>query len=619
MFRRTRPLIRPGAAKRVAPVLLLALLAGCGGVSARRGVLRDAMRDGAERVVAGRGPGEVTAAILDRQGLSEDARKSPASAALALRERLEHQPSAGPDGALALAELSYRAGLADHGPDPGSATAWYRDAAVLAALALAEPGGARFDRAVAVHNLAVARLVRLSRSANVRRGRPWPQALADYGLVARGCNPYFAPEHFDDLTVAADLKVRGLLKVYHYDGLGVPLVARRPVDPNSPDPRDRYFPRESPVAATAVVIPGGGLAGGAWRRAPATLELYDPFQSREVVVGGRTFGLAADRSTPLAVLVSTGRIALLELAGLFTSKLLGDTRAGLYLLRPYEPGKVPVILVHGLLASPRSFIQTVNELNNDPRVGDKFQFWVFLYPTGRAIPASAARLRKALAQARDTFDPGHADPALDDMVLIGHSMGGVLAKMMVQDTGNALWDASIHIPEHRLKASPKLRAELNAMLVFRPLPYVRRVVFIATPHRGSRVANAPIGRLVSDLVRRDDEQTAAVNELESLNGKDALARELRSGFVNSVGNLRTDSPILATLDRLPIHQGVPYHSIIPLLGGDSGATDGIVNYSSSHLPGATSELIVRGSHFAHQYPEVTAELRRILLEHLAHR
>jgi hypothetical protein len=152
------------------------------------------------------------------------------------------------------------------------------------------------------------------------------------------------------------------------------------------------------------------------------------------------------------------------------------------------------------------------------------------------------------------------------------------------------------------------------MLIFHPLPFVRRVVFIATPHRGSRFANDLVGRIVSSLVRKPGDLAAHVAELESLNGPGVISRELRGRRLNSIGNLRTDSPILLALDRVGIDATVPYHSIIPLIGGNF-ESDGVVEYRSSHLDGAASEKIIAGTHFSQSKPEVTAELRRILAEH----
>ena len=597
---------------------LLALApAGCSKISARPALVRNAIDERWERFEATHQLSGATGVVLGRHGLVETAANDPAGAARALEGWLAVK--AEPDGALALAELSYQAGLMRAGTAPRAALAWYRDAAALGWLALADPAGTRPDLAVAIHNGAVARLIRASQAEARRDGRNWRQVLEEAGIVVSAGAPYLDPERIADLRVAADLRVKGMDHVYRSTGFGVPLVAHRvlPRSSSVPDVQDEFLPSDLRTGATAVVTPGGGLLGGDWRRAPATLVLLDPFGPSQETIGGNPVALAGDRTTPLAALVGVRLEAILEWVGLFDAgfqKL--HVQPGLYMIRPYEPGKIPVVFVHGLFSSPRAWVQTINELRNSPAIAARYQFWVFLYPTGLPIPTSAQRLRESLVRAREALDPGRGDGSLDRMVVIGHSMGGVLSKMMAQETGRALWDAAITVPPERFRAPPELRKSLDDLLVFEPLPFVRRVVFVATPHRGSPIANGPVGWTVSRLVRGPGVAADRLAIIEALNGPGVLSPELRGAALNAIGNLRTDSPILAVLDQIPIDTAVPYHSIIPLIGAVTD-TDGVVEYRSSHVPGAVSELIVAGTHFSQQAPEVTRELRRILFEHLA--
>ena len=352
-------------------------------------------------------------------------------------------------------------------------------------------------------------------------------------------------------------------------------------------------------------------------RNPLRIELLDPFQQQAVDVGAREAHLAFDRTMPLAMQVGRSRLADLEWTGLFDSNFeRPGLEAGLYMLRPYEHDKIPVVFVHGLASSPRAWVQTINELQNNPSIAAHYQFWMFMCPTGQPIPGSADRLRQSLIKARETFDPGHSDTTFDQMVLVGHSMGGLLSKMMVQDSKLELWNATITVPRDQFKGSPQLQQALDRVLIFRPLPFVTRVVFIATPHRGSPIANSRFGQTIAALVRRPANVDAHIAEIEAMNGPDVISPEMRGRALNAINNLRTDSPILATLDQIPIQSGVRYHSIIPLINGDT-PIDGVVEYRSSHLEGAASERIFPGTHFSQQDPFVTRELDRILREHRA--
>jgi len=601
-------------------LLLLTASAGCTGVTAREARFRNTVADYRDRIENGHRLSEASAAVLARNGLFSGATVTSAEMARALEAKLQTKPE--PDGSLALAELSYQAGLAQGmGTE---ALPWYRDAAVLAMMALDDPHGTRPDLAVEIHNHALERLIRMAWTERFYHQKlPWRTTLGQLNLTVGSTTTYLAPERLASVQVASDLRVRGMDNIYRSSGLGVPLVAHRVADPQGAiEPGDQFMPRETRIGATAVVMPGGGLLQGEWRLNPANLLLFDPFQERSIRISANEIPLASDRTTPLAVQVDRGRLATLEWTGLFESSFeRPGVETGLYTLRPYERGKIPVVFVHGLVSSPRAFVQTINELENAPEIAARYQFWVFMYPTGLPIPGSASQLREAVIRTRETLDPDHTDPALDRMVFVGHSMGGLLSKMMAQNSGLLLWNATIKHPYQKIQNSPTLQKTVGAALVYQSVPSVRRLVFIATPHRGSPIASDLFGRLVASLVRRNDTdmQAAVKAELKAIYGTDVISPDLRRKALNAIGNLRTDSPILEAVDRIPIQSNVPYHSIIPLINGTMN-TDGVVQYRSSHLPGAISEKTLAGTHFSQEKPEVTAELHRILLEHLeAHR
>jgi pimeloyl-ACP methyl ester carboxylesterase len=345
---------------------------------------------------------------------------------------------------------------------------------------------------------------------------------------------------------------------------------------------------------------------------PLTLVFHDPFRTRTVSPGRRVLPMAFDTTTALAVQASQPLLAASTLSGLLVSDFLGDMEPGLYMLRPYQRGRIPVVLIHGLNTNPSGFVQMVNELQNDSRISERFQFLLFAYPTGRPIPTSAYRLRRALYEAESRF--GDA-PAFHQMVLVGHSMGGNLTRFMVTDSGMALWDAVLNVAPDELRTSPETRAFLTEALIFRPVPFVRRAVFIAAPHRGSPIADEPFGRIVSRFLRPPQEQTRLIEELTAANGPSVFKNNVfRNRSINSIGNLSARSPVLLALDRLPIAPGVRCHSIIfDFLG--HVPSDLVVRRSSSSLPGAESERLLPGTHFSQQSPGAVAELRRLLLDY----
>ena len=299
---------------------------------------------------------------------------------------------------------------------------------------------------------------------------------------------------------------------------------------------------------------------------------------------------------------------------MFASEFGPEVEPGLYMLRPYAPGKIPVVFVHGLTSSPVAFVQAINDFQNDPVLSARYQFWMFVYPTGRPIVRSALRLREALGRAEAAYG---ADPAFHRMVVVGHSMGGILTHMIVSDSGREVWDGVLNVPPEALRASPATRAALDQLLFFHPLPYVRRVVFIATPHRGSRLANGLVGRFFGGRIRPPADQAAAVPRSRRGTGP------TRSGTRTSGASRSTRSATSGSIARCCWPSaGCRWRRGCRTTRSPSGspATPPATWSSRSGAPawmGPRRRPSSRATHGSEQSPPALGELRRILLEHLA--
>ena len=260
----------------------------------------------------------------------------------------------------------------------------------------------------------------------------------------------------------------------------------------------------------------------------------------------------------------------------------------------------------------------INDLLEDPQIRSHFEFWAFSYATGNPIPYSALQLRRAVEGAVAQLGGVAADPALGRITLIGHSQGGLLAKMLVIDPGDRLWNGLANRPLSSLKLSNKARHLLRDTLFPQPLPEVQRVIFIATPQRGSYVAAFSISRLVGRLVTLPLAVTEAGKEVLTGNRDNIVMGEgpLRLG---SVYGMSPNSPLIKSLEAVPIAPGVHAHSIIPVStsGPISDGNDGVVRYASAHIEGVDSELVVHSGHSTQSNPVTIAEVRRILLLQLA--
>jgi hypothetical protein len=573
-----------------------------------------ALIDCVDRVEQARRRDDEEFSLLCRQGAAK------VDAAGGLEDWFETQPS--PEVALVLAARLYRQARALEGRSWGSAIARHRDAAAYASLAQEGPEAIAV-RAQETHNAAVGRLLELAQQGPMlARWDPrsdWLATLHHLGIETVGTTRLLAPHRIVRLGRADHYHVSGLSHHYGWHGLGVPLVAEWPseCDRKRRAPEDRYFPDDVATPATAVLRAGGQGTDGAWHGRSLTLTLYDPFDVRAVEAGGKVWPLAADRTTALAVQVNRGR-GLRRAAFIgFLASDLGRFEEGLYLLRPFQPGKIPVVLVHGLISSPLTWAETYNELSNDPSLADRYQFWIFLYASGEPIPVAAAHLRETLREVMATFDPSGSDSALRQMVVVGHSQGGLLTKILAQDSGLAVWDAVLNVPYPASLLAPESQALLERALIFRPEPYVRRLIFIATPHGGSPVADGPLGRLGLVLSRPQGNTARIGDELEAAYGPGSYNGGLR-GETFSLRNLSPTSRVIQALRRIPIDPSVPHHSIVLQLKHPTvhGRGDGLVPYDSSQLPSSSSSVAVPGFHVRVDKPGVTDELRRILRIHL---
>ncbi len=419
-------------------------------------------------------------------------------------------------------------------------------------------------------------------------------------------------------TPVAELEVRGLATRYRWAGIGAPLTAgTTPVDPDKGF--DDFMLPWARVVVTALLRiddPRRQLADG---RLQATLTLEHPGGREAVTVGTKKVPLEVESTAALAEMLAESPVWQQELRGFLSGMGVIDEKGRLASLQIPRPGRTPVILVHGTASSGGRWAQMINELVNDARIRQRYQFWLFSYNTGNPIVYSAMLLREALTAAVARLDPDGKDPVLRGMVVIGHSQGGLLTKMTAIESGTRFWDNLSRTPLTELLLSDEERDLLRRSMFVHPLPFVRRTIFIATPQRGSYFAGNWLSHWVARFITLPVDVARLGTGLFLRNQQAVVSGAMGQRLPTAVDNMTPGHPFIKALASIPVVPGVHTHSIIAVTGDGpvEQGTDGVVAYSSAHLPDVESELVVRSGHSCQDNPHTIEEVRRILLLHAA--
>lgn len=544
---------------------------------------------------------------LDLDGL---ARQDPLAAA----ERLGLLAEAEPDAPWRLAAAELLLDRAERMRDASLYLACAMQADLELQRALVHGGGLLDSRtafAASLYRRAVTRFLDLSSQQWLRDGsseivegaggRFVVSPAPDAGLLR------FGPGVFDRLQPADLMRIGGMRNHHRLDAYGAPVVAIREQQRAEPPRSEPLVPPEGLMTAATVTLRFD------WYDRVA-VEVWNPDHARTIEHHGQRLRLSTDVTAPIAELFARAELVSKGYNGL-TKVQDYLSRLGIYLHEPYDPTKIPVLMVHGLRSSPATWRDLLNGLRNDPDIRERYQFWMFYYPTGLPIARSASYLRRALAEARGLLDPDGTNIPMTQMVVLGHSMGGLLTKALLQDGGDAFWSSLHPEPFDSLEMPPEVREHLREVFFYEADEGIARVVFLGVPHRGSRIASSWLGRLGDSLIRLPDEfdSVDAWVERERERLSPGEAYQVHHGVPSSIDDLQSDSPHLLAYLRTPMLPSVPFHLIV----GDRGdGTDGVVSVESAVIEGSQSLLVVESGHDVQAHPLAIREVRRVLLLHL---
>jgi hypothetical protein len=434
----------------------------------------------------------------------------------------------------------------------------------------------------------------------------------------------WSAEDFERFEFVSDFELEGLPASGLTYGLGVPLVAvRRKGD--AQDPREQYYPDglSFPVTALLRVVQSGTAAGNAVHRHHCVLEIHDPLAAADLKLAGRLVPLQTDLSTSLAYFLDSPQFRETDQAtlGLINPQKSQEHR-GLFMLEPFDPHRIPVVMVHGLWSSPVTWMPMFNDLRSFTTLRQNYQFWFYQYPSGQPFWMSATQMREDLNELRNKLDPDHQYEALNQTVLVGHSMGGLVSRMQTIESQNEFWNLLSDEPFEKVQGDPEDLVVLRQAAFFRPNRDIRRVITIGTPHRGSDYANDTTRWLGRKLIKLPTMMVATGQKLINQNPGVFQNTDLLTTNT-SIDSLSPDSPVFHAMLRAPRAPWTNYHNIIGMTPTKSWFSkeaitgDGVVEYTSAHMDDVVSEIVVDSEHQQiHRQPKAILEVRRILLEHL---
>ena len=600
-------------------LLLVFFATGCATpIGVTRGSTQDTYYALTGNVLSEGSPSSWSTQVLHRANLRERYHSDPEAALAEMRKRLAVSPT--PDRLFALSELSFY-----HAETTGKTDHYLASAVYAYAYLFPEDGTAPPDPldprrrlAADLYNLGLVRGLDTPDGEEVllQEGK-LTLPFGELEVSADQTSYLWGAFRFSRFIPVGDFRVRGLSNRYRQAGIGAPLAAE--LEPAGSGPgaelaRKRIPPRfKVPVTALIKIAqPRHGVVDG---KLQGKLEIYASDRTSTVKLEGQDVPLELEPTAALAYMLEGAPGWDFEIAGFRfadQAKIFGD---GLIMMQPYHEGRIPVLLVHGTASSPVRWAEMYNEITQDPMLRGRYQVWLFQYNTGQPILYSAMLLRRALRSVLGEIDPREQDEALRRMVVIGHSQGGLLTKLLAINSGNRFWQNVTSEPFAAVEMAAESRALFQEAMFFEPVPTVERVVFIATPHRGSFRATGLALNLMRRIVNLPGTLTS---QFQDLMKSQTFSHLGTSQLPTSVDNMSPKHPFIRALYESPIDPGITAHSIIAVRGDGpvTGKTDGVVAYESAHIDGVASEVVVRSSHSTQSHPDTIEEVKRILREHI---
>ena len=423
---------------------------------------------------------------------------------------------------------------------------------------------------------------------------------------------------FEDLVLASEFQA---IKSHHQkiagSGLGVSLVAMRE---NTGKGWDKNYPPEGIFRSVTVSLKE--LKFNKDLQIQLTLQGHLMQEATELTFASASYPLLYDAASSYLWLMQQAKLADLELPGLFNAEL-SDNKLGVYSVTPLQKNKQPLLMIHGLNSSPLIWYELTMAVLQDEELKQRYQIWHAFYPSGPPPFYNSMRLRKKLDELHQMLKAAGGSQQLDQLVVVGHSMGGIISKTLIQNTDYVLWDLSFTERPEQLGYAQQEMEKVKDIFIFNARPYIDKVVFMDTPHGGSESSESILAKIASWFINLPKNFTRLMSNFIQKLGPDKITLPMREylnggGGPHSVQVLSPRHPLLQGLNTLQYQR--PVYSIV---GSDralscqdekscSQISDGVVPFFSAHQNKAVQEIIVPSRHNSYQSPQALDFLLQVL-------
>jgi len=264
----------------------------------------------------------------------------------------------------------------------------------------------------------------------------------------------------------------------------------------------------------------------------------------------------------------------------------------LFMLEPYDPNKRVLIMLHGLASSPATWVNLTNDILNDDKLRDNYQVWQIFYPTNLPILENRYQIQRLINATYDQTDPTGQNRASKNSVIISHSMGAIIARMMLSDDNLAknldkLNDEDTLSGSEKRKIRDALKAsyaedQLRERFELKALPQVDTAVFLSAPFRGTDYADRWFTRALRRIVYLPIGLVKTVTDnLATIATQGDLAQNPLGALYlqNGASQLSDKSSFIQLTKDITMKDGLTYHSIIA--NNDADITKGLAQMQPS--------------------------------------